>query len=112
MKEGDTEKILCSYLLGREIDPRRCDPRSGKECAGCKHNNHPLSKNQGGKDMSQETLEEDVGGLPPNGAWWKKSGEETFLRIAKQLLKKGFSEDETLNILGECYAAVSAEFGL
>jgi hypothetical protein len=43
--------------------------------------------------------------------FWKSSSESIYLENARKLLEKGFSEDETIDILSDLYYAAANCFG-
>ena len=49
--------------------------------------------------------------IPPNNEWFHALGEHEFIRLGQQLLAKGLSESEVLQILTDAYHAVAREFG-
>ena len=56
------------------------------------------------------TLEKRIKKIPRD-EWWSSSSEQTFLFAAHGLIKKGFSEDEAINLLTSLYFAVSNCYG-
>ena len=49
--------------------------------------------------------------IPNDGGWWKKEGERTFNDVADKMINKGFSIEETKNILETLYWTVAEQFG-
>lgn len=47
----------------------------------------------------------------PGDGWWKSSGEDVFNGLADQLLTRGFTWQEAVNVLSEAYAAVADQYG-
>lgn len=43
--------------------------------------------------------------------WWRNVDKNIFFNIADKLLKKGFCDDEIINILSSAYWAVAGEYG-
>lgn len=61
--------------------------------------------------MTEELLTK-IKNIPEgNEGFWKHSTEDTFVSVAKTLLNKGFTEEETLVTLDSLYWAVASEFG-
>lgn len=56
-------------------------------------------------------LEKQIAMIPGEDGWWNSSGEETFNEIALKLSDKGINDREIIDILSDCYYAVSEEFG-
>jgi hypothetical protein len=46
----------------------------------------------------------------PDG-FWKRSTRDSFLARATELVARGYSEDDAIELLGDLYDAVSAEYG-
>lgn len=57
------------------------------------------------------TLKDDIRAIPPDGEFWDSYCEEYFIMMAKKMTEKGFTKEETLEILAGFYGAVSGEFG-
>ncbi len=51
-----------------------------------------------------------VRGIPHNG-WWHVDGEETFIRIAVDLVDAGLTVDKAIDVLEHAYGVVANEFG-
>lgn len=56
------------------------------------------------------TLEERIEAIP-EGGWWKSGSEEFFLEFAKELINRGFTEDEAIDWLQTAYWRVADCFG-
>ena len=57
-------------------------------------------------------LNEGISTIPGDGEWWHSSSEETFQEVGRTLIDKGgFTVEETIEILSECFFAVANEFG-
>lgn len=59
----------------------------------------------------QESLNKLIDKLPENGEWWKNATRDTLRAVGVLLLKKGFTVEEAHDIIGNCYYAVSGEYG-
>lgn len=47
----------------------------------------------------------------PIGGWWKHASEEVFIATGKNLIDRGFTVDEAIQVLSILYFAVRNEFG-
>lgn len=56
-------------------------------------------------------LEKAIDTIPSNGEWWQTGVRKTFLFAAKKMIAAGISQDETIDILSELWAATASEFG-
>lgn len=56
------------------------------------------------------SLKKRIKNIPEDG-WYKSSSRDTFIDIGEELLQKGFSEDEIIDILESCYYATADCFG-
>lgn len=45
------------------------------------------------------------------GGWWMRTPELAYLEMAEQLVAKGFTEDEAVNVLAKAYHAAGANSG-
>lgn len=61
--------------------------------------------------LSTQQLTDAVRAIPGDSGWWRQGGEEAFHGLALQLLTKGFTFAETVEILSTAYGAVADEFG-
>lgn len=61
--------------------------------------------------MSKTTLEEAIEAIPGEDGWWKSHAESTYLSTAKQLIERGFSEDEAADLLDSLYWAAADCYG-
>ncbi len=59
----------------------------------------------------KERLYELIDKIPDNGEWWKISTRDTLRAVGVLLLNKGFTIEEALSIIEDCYMAVSEEYG-
>jgi len=55
-------------------------------------------------------LKKRIPTIPPDGEWWSTSNKETFMGIGEELIKKGFSVEESANLLSLAYSAVAGEY--
>lgn len=58
-----------------------------------------------------ENMRDRVKDIAGEDGFWKSSSEAIYLENAQRLLKKGFSEDETIDILRDLYYAAANCFG-
>jgi len=49
--------------------------------------------------------------IPGESGWWCGDGEDRFQRLGADLVAKGFTPDEALDLLESAYGAVAGEFG-
>ena len=49
--------------------------------------------------------------IPGDDGWWKSSAGETYRKTGDDLLEKGLTNDEVLEILSDLFSATSWEFG-
>jgi len=49
--------------------------------------------------------------IPGGDGWWHSDGEDCYLQLAGQLVGRGFTEDEAVELLGAAFAAAAGEFG-
>lgn len=56
-------------------------------------------------------LEKRIIEIPSDGEWWRKGNFDAFVALAKELIAKGFTEDEAVRFLDDCYSTVANEFG-
>ena len=56
-------------------------------------------------------LIEDIEAIPGEDGFYKSNCEETFKRIAQQLIDRGFTAAEAVELLSSVYSAVSDEYG-
>lgn len=60
---------------------------------------------------AEQTLDEKVDAIPGDDGWWKTSTGIAFRGRAHELVRRGFSEDEAIELLSDLYEAVSEEYG-
>lgn len=58
------------------------------------------------------TLKQRIKAIPGEEGWWKSGSEKAFYETAKQMIEKGFNEDETVDILEDLYGAVAECYGV
>lgn len=58
-----------------------------------------------------KVLRHRIKNMPVDCHWWVKDSEETFNRVARDLLAKDFTIDEIMDILSRLYNAVTDDFG-
>ena len=56
-------------------------------------------------------LERLMDQIPDDGEWWVSDSGDEFIWAAERMLSKGFTLDETIELLTKLYHAVAAEFG-
>lgn len=57
------------------------------------------------------TLDAKVDEIPGKDGWWKQRTGATFRALARELVDRGYTEDEALELLGDLYEATAEEFG-
>jgi len=57
------------------------------------------------------TLENRIDDIPYGGGWWKSAGRDMFLELAREMMRKGLTEEDAIGILTSAYCTVAAEFG-
>lgn len=60
---------------------------------------------------SMENLSKRIETIPGEDGWWKSSSKDRYESLAKDLITKGFSEDEVIGILEEAYWAAANCYG-
>lgn len=55
-------------------------------------------------------LQELINAIPGEEGWWKTDGADTFVDIASQLIERGFTQTDAVDLLTSAYGAVSNEF--
>jgi hypothetical protein len=58
-----------------------------------------------------DSMRESVRTIPGEEGFWKSSSESTYQEHAQILLNKGFSEEQTLDILSSLYYAAANCYG-
>ena len=43
--------------------------------------------------------------------WWHPDGEDAYVQLAQQLVERGLTEDQAVDLLGAAYTAAAGEFG-
>lgn len=56
-------------------------------------------------------LRGQIAKLPGSEGWWKSDGQDTFERLARDLIAHGFTEAETVALLSEAYFTAAEEYG-
>jgi hypothetical protein len=60
--------------------------------------------------QERKRLADRIRAIPHNG-WWHVDGEETFVRLAVELVDAGLTADKAVDVLEWAYGAVAGEFG-
>jgi len=55
-------------------------------------------------------LKKRIATIPPNGKWRYISNKETFMGLGEELIKKGFSVEESANFLSLAYSSIAEEY--
>ena len=56
-------------------------------------------------------VKEQIALLPGGDGWWKSGGQDTYEKLAVDLVAHGYTEDEAVDLLAEAYGAVAEEYG-
>lgn len=56
-------------------------------------------------------LKSDIAKFPPNGEWWKQDAQLAFEQAGIKLFYRGFSVNESVDLLRELYQAMQYEYG-
>ena len=64
-----------------------------------------------GLALVSEDLKKKIHEIPGDDGWWKQSGCQGFIEIAKRLSTLGVSEEAILEMLSSTYGIVSEEYG-
>ena len=60
--------------------------------------------------MNKDTLTKAIKNIPDNG-WYKSTAEDNFQRVGKLMVHKGFSVEDTVDILEILYSSVANCYG-
>lgn len=61
-------------------------------------------------DNELTELTELINAIPGEEGWWKSDGADTFADIAAQLVERGFTQTDAVDLLTSAYQAVSGEY--
>jgi hypothetical protein len=61
--------------------------------------------------MKKDELGKRILEIPEDGEFWNSGCGDSFYDVGKILLEKGFSMDETIDMLETLYFATASEFG-
>lgn len=61
--------------------------------------------------MASNELDLLINAIPGDDGWWHTSGAETFADITAQLMDRGFTQTDAVDLLTSAFGAVANEFG-
>lgn len=57
----------------------------------------------------EERIDEEIRG--GKDEWWRRHSRKEYIKMAKELVKRGFTEEEAVNFLHKAFWAAASEFG-
>ncbi|MEO3856199.1 hypothetical protein [Acrocarpospora sp. B8E8] len=57
------------------------------------------------------TLAEKIAAIPGGEGWWHSDGQSLYEELAQDLVARGYSEGDAVDLLASAYGAAAAEFG-
>jgi hypothetical protein len=61
--------------------------------------------------MTVAEMNAAIAQIPGEHGWWHSDGRDRFEQLGADLVAKGFTPDEALDLLESAYSAVAGEFG-
>ena len=56
-------------------------------------------------------MKQQIKQIPGGDGWWKESSEDTFNKVAQDLVSHGFSPEQAIEILSDLYWATASCYG-
>lgn len=61
--------------------------------------------------MEYDEFEKQLKTIPGDDGFWKNSTKDAYMDVADKMIEKGFTRQETLDLLSLLYQATADEFG-